>query len=417
MTPTVIVLLGGLGVLLVGIGLLGTLLGVRATLEAFTNAEIGVVMAGYYAGYILGTYLGPGVIRQVGHIRSFAAFAALGAVSILAFGLWPVPWLWLPLRILNGVAVVGVYMVVESWLNEQTPGPSRGRVLAVYMTSTLVALALGQYLLLVYDPAGLESFALATLLVILGLLPVAVTRVHEPRIELAVPLPLRELYRVSPLGALGSLGAGVVNGAFWGMTPVFAQRLGMEPGAIATLMSATILGGATLQWPVGHLSDRHDRRTVLVLVALASAGVALAGAAVVLKGLPGLVPVAFAYGGLMFSLYGISVAHANDHLAPGQTLGATRGLLLLYGLGALGGPLLAGATMQAFGPVALPVLSAAVLAAVALFGVYRIIRRAPLPTEEQTQFVPLVRTTPVAMEMHPDADPAPELDLPPADRR
>jgi MFS family permease len=412
MTPTILVLVGGLALLLVGVGLLGTLLGVRATLAAFGNLETGLIMSGYYVGYIAGTILVPRVIRNVGHIRCFSAFAALGATSSLAFGLLVHPWAWLLVRLVNGLCVLGLYMVVESWLNQQSSGPARGRVFAFYMMSTLVALGAGQFLLLAGDASGLDLFALAAILISLGVIPIALTRVDEPRIELGVSLPLVELFRLSPLGGVGAFGAGLVNGVFWGMAPVFGQQLALEEGSIALLMAATILGGALLQWPIGHLSDRVDRRVVLVLVSFATATAALGSAFIVVQGHPGLVASAFLYGGLMFSLYGISVAHANDQLAPAQVLEATRGLLLVYGLGALCGPVLGGVAMEGVGPVGLPVLSAAVAALLGLFGLYRMARRAAPPVAEQTEYVPLVRTTPVALEMHPDADPAPELDLP-----
>jgi MFS family permease len=411
MTVTIWILIGGLGLVLTGIGLLGTLLGVRATLAGFNNLQIGLIMGGYYAGYVLGTLFAPRVVRNVGHIRSFAAFAALGAASTLGFGLWVDPLAWLPMRILGGACVVGLYMVVESWLNEQSAGAARGRIFASYMTSTLLALAAGQFLLLADDPGGLVLFAYAAVLIVIGLVPIAVTRVTEPRIELSRPVGLRRLLSISPLGSIGVFTAGVVNGAFWGMAPVFGLRLEMDETQIATLMSATILGGAALQWPIGHLSDRHDRRTVLILVSLAGATVAATAAVIVDQGRAGLVLVAIAYGGLMFSLYGLSVAHANDHLEPGEVLEATRGLLLLYGVGALFGPVLGGAAMAAVGPVGLPGGSAAVLVLLCLFGLYRMTRRSSPPIEEQSDYVTMVRTSPVVLEMHPEADPAPELDL------
>ena len=412
MTPTILILLAGLGVMLVGVGLLGTLLGVRATLESFGSLETGSIMAGYYAGYIAGTLLAPRLIRNVGHIRCFAAFAALGSATSLGFGLLVNPWAWLALRVLNGACVVGLYMVVESWINEQSTGPARGRVFAAYMTSTLIALAAGQFLLLAGDSSTLAVFALAAILISLGVVPVALTRVTEPRIEVAMPVHLGQLFRISPLGAAGALSAGAVNGAFWGMAPVFGQRLPLDEAQIAQLMSATILGGALLQWPIGHLSDRLDRRIILILTSLATAAVAVLASLLVVDGETGLIPYAFVYGGLMFSLYGISVAHTNDHLEQAQVLEATRGLLLIYGLGAFSGPLLAGVWMEISGPVGLPAISAAIAAALALFGIYRMTRRAPPPIADQTEFVALVRTSPVALEMHPDADPSPELDLP-----
>lgn len=413
MTATIFVLLSGMALLLVGVGLLGTLLGVRATLASFSNIETGLIMAGYYVGYISGTLLVPRLVRNVGHIRVFAALAAIAAVCVLSFGLVVHPIVWLLLRVLNGLCVVGLYMVVESWLSEQSHGPARGRIFSTYMMTTLFALGAGQFLLLLGDSDSLLPFALAAIMICLGVVPVAVTRVTEPRIELVVPVRLSELMRISPLGTIGALGAGMVNGTFWGMTPVFGQRLELGQLQIALLMSATILGGAVLQWPIGHLSDRFDRRSVLILVSLATAAVAAGVAVLVIQDIPGLLFAACVYGGLMFSLYGISVAHTNDHLAQGQILEATRGLLLIYGIGALSGPLLGGAAMDIVGPVGLPAVSATVAAALALYGAYRMTRRAPPPLEAQTEFVPLVRTTPVALDMYPAGDSTSAVEAPP----
>ncbi|MET0067762.1 MAG: MFS transporter [Candidatus Thiodiazotropha sp.] len=404
MRLTIFVLLGGLSVLLVGYGLLGTLLGVRATIDELSNIQTGVVMMGYYVGYIIGTVSGPGIVQRVGHIRTFAAFAALGAATTLLFGMLSGAGWWFILRIFNGAAMVGLYMVVESWLNEKTPAQSRGRVFAVYMITTLIALASGQFLLLVYEPASLAPFALATVLVVLAIIPIAVTRVAEPRIDTHQHLPLARLFRLSPLGVAGVVIAGMVNGAFWSMTPVFGARLDMATADIAWLMSATILGGALLQLPIGHLSDRHDRRRVLILVSLAAAISALIAGQMVQRQLVGLVLCAFIYGGLMFSVYAISVAHTNDHLASGQVLGATRGLLLLYGLGALIGPSAGGGIMDLFGPVGLPYFSALMLLLLAFYGLYRMTQRVAPALEDQAEFVPLARTSPVVIEMHPLVD-------------
>jgi MFS family permease len=302
-------------------------------------------------------------------------------------------------------------MVVESWLNEKTPSVTRGRVFAIYMITTLMALASGQFLLLVYDSATLSPFALATVLIVIAIIPIAVTRVSEPMIDTHEHLPLLHLFRLSPLGAAGAIGGGTVNGAFWGMSAVFGARIGMQETAIALLMSATIVGGALLQLPIGHLSDRHDRRTVLLLVSVTGAIAAAVAGFMVQRDLPGLNLVAFLYGGLMFSVYAISVAHTNDHLQAEQVLGATRGLLLLYGLGALFGPLAGGWIMDLAGPVGLPYFSSIVLILLSVYGLYRMTRRAPPPMEEQAEFVPLARTSPVVMEMHPQAEMEPELDL------
>ena len=404
MTRTIAILIGGFGLLLAGSGLLGTLLGVRATLMSFGSLEIGLVMAGYYAGYIAGTRLAPQVIRDVGHIRTFAALAAVAAAVTLAYGLLLAPLPWLLLRFLNGLAISALYTVVESWLNEQSTGPARGRVFSIYMTSTLLGLGAGQLLLPMADPEGLSLFALAAILISVGLVPIAVTRVTEPEIRPSVKVQLSRLFRVSPLGVTGVFGAGLISGVFWGMTPVFAQTLDLHETQIAILMSATILGGGLLQWPIGHLSDSFDRRVVLIMVSFATALGCLAWAYIVIKGVPGLVVSSAVFGGLMFSLYGISVAHTNDHISHDEVLEATRGLLLVFGVGALLGPLLAGVAMELAGPPGLPAVSAVSAILLAGFGIYRTTRRAAPEPAEQGDYLPMVRTTPVALEMHPETE-------------
>ncbi len=408
---TLFVLVTGLSVLLVGMGLLGTLVGVRGSIEGFDGLTIGLIMSGYYFGYVLGSYLCPRAIRGVGHIRSFAAFAATACATTLALGLLPTAWAWVALRLVGGIAMFGLYMVVESWINEQVSFSYRGRVFGLYTASTLGALAGGQFLLLAADPATLRPFAIAALFVTLGLIPIAVTRVREPQPVADPGADLRRLYGVSPLGCQGVLVAGVASSAFWGVGAVFARDIGLDRVGIAWFLAATIAGGAMLQWPIGHLSDRHDRRSVLIGVSLSCGVVALLAPQTIGLGFPALVLTAFVYGGLLFSLYSISVAHANDHLEPGRVLEATRGLLLVFGFGAIAGPTLAGAAMDWVGPAGLLLVSAAFLIALGVFGLYRVTRRAPPPLEEQTEFVPMARTTQAAVELLPQADPELELDL------
>jgi len=414
---TLVVLVSGLSVLLVGWGLLGTLIGVRGSIEGFDGLTIGLITSGYYSGYVLGSYLCPRVISSVGHIRAFAAFAAAACATSIALGLLPEAWVWIGLRFLGGVAMFGLYMVVESWINEQVSFGYRGRVFGLYTASTLGALALGQFLLLAADPATLAPFAIAALFVTLGLIPIAVTRMQEPQPVSAPGSDLKGLYSVSPLGFQGVLVAGVATSAFWGVGAVFARDIGLDRAHIAWFLAATIAGGALLQWPIGHLSDRYDRRSVLIGVSLASGAMALVALETLRLGFVPLFLTAFAYGGLLFSLYSISVAHANDHLEPSRILEATRGLLLIFGFGAIVGPTLTGAAMDVLGPSGLLLVSAGFLVSLGLFGLYRVTRRAAPPVEEQVEFVPMVRTTQAAVELLPQADPEPELELPPVDEK
>ena len=414
MSGTIAMLLLGLGTLLVGTGLLGTLLGIRAQLEGFSNSSIGALMAAYYLGYVMGTFLAPALIRRVGHIRSFAALAAIGSASVLCYGLIVHPVAWAGLRIITGIAVVGVYTVVESWLNEQAPHHTRGQIFAIYMVVTLLSLAAGQYLILTGDPGALALFAVASMLFTLGLVPIAATRIHAPQPLAAPSVSLTHLFWLAPLAACGAFIAGIASSAFWSLGAVFAQRVGLSEEGIALFMSATIVGGALLQWPIGRLSDHYSRRFMLTLVSFTAALVALLVLRVMHASLAALTACAFLYGGLMFSVYSLSVAHMNDRLsAPGDVLDATRGLLLIFGMGSIAGPAIGGPLMDRFGPGTIPAYSAATLGLLGLLGLLRLIWAAPIPLIEQGRFVLMVRTTPVVLEMLPQTDAQPELDLPP----
>ncbi|MCB1776715.1 MAG: MFS transporter [Candidatus Competibacteraceae bacterium] len=411
MSGTIAMLLLGLGALLVGNGLLGTLLGIRARLEGFTNTSIGALMAAYFLGYVLGTFLVPILIRRVGHIRTFAALAAMGSISVLCYGLVVHPVAWAVLRVVTGIAVLGVYMVVESWLNEQTPPSVRGRVFAMYMVVTLVGLAAGQYLILIGDTGALTLFAIASMLFTLGLVPIAATRIHAPQPQTTPPVSLIHLFWRAPLAACGAFIAGIVSGAFWSLGAVFAQRVGLSEEGIALFMSATILGGAFLQWPIGRLSDHYSRRFMLTLVSFSAALVALLALRVMHESLTALIACAFLYGGLMFSVYSLSVALMNDRLTTRwEVLDATRGLLLIFGIGSIAGPAIGGPLMDWFGPGTIPAYSAVTLGLLGLLGLVRLVWAKPIPLIAQGRFMPMVRTTPVVLEMLSQTDVQPELE-------
>ena len=404
-------LLLGIGIILIGAGFLGTVLGMRAVLENFSEVVTGLVMSAYFLGFIVGAYVCPPLINRVGHIRAFAAMAAVASAAILTHAMVIDPWAWAALRLITGLCSVGLFMVIESWLNSQASNQQRGRIFALYMTVNLVAMALGQYLLLFDNISTFIPFALIAILFSLGLVPVALTRVVEP-LPISTPaLRLRHLYRKAPLGVIGTLIAGLLLGAFWGMGAVFAKGIGLSNTWIAAFMSATILGGALLQLPIGRLSDSRDRRSVLLAVSIAGAAAAVAAYALVQAAPVALVVCVFLFGGFMFPIYALSVAHMNDHLSASEVLDATSGLLLTYGIGATVGPSAAGALMSAFGPRTLLLYFFALLVALAAASRHFMNVRPPVPTEEQGDFVPMVRTSQAALEMHPDAAVEPELDL------
>ncbi len=407
-------LLLGVGILLIGSGLLGTLLGVRAAEEAFGEATTGLVMSAYFLGFALGTYLCPTIIRRVGHIRAFAAMAAIASVTGILHALIVHPAAWALFRVVTGICIVGLYMVVESWLNVLSPNRWRGQIFAIYSAVTLIALGGGQFLILVGDVTGFVPFGLVSICLSLALVPIALTRVSQPPPADTTRMSLGDLFSTSPLGIGGALTAGLVTGAFWGMGPLFAHRLGLSEVGVAGFMAAVILGGAALQWPIGRLSDNHDRRRVLIGVAFAGAAVALAALLVMESSLPGLMVVAFTYGGLAFTIYGLSVAHVNDYLESGQVLEATRSLLLVHGVAATIGPAAVGLFMAHFGAGTLLAYFAAALASLGCFGLYRLYRRpVALPVEEQAAYVAVVRTSEAALELDPRAEAEPELELEP----
>ncbi len=392
-------LLAGIGILLVGSGLLGTVLALRAGLEGFGEAVIGLVMSAYFVGFFAGTFVCPSLIRRVGHIRAFAMFAAVASSAVILHALVVNPVVWLLLRVLTGTCLVGLYTVIESWLNAQTPNARRGQVFALYMAVTLVALAAGQGLVAANDPAGFTPFGVAAILLSLGLVPIAFTSLSQPQPVTTPRLGLGFLYRNSPAAVAGALGSGLVVGAFWGLAPVFAQQVGLDTAGVAAFMSATILGGAALQWPIGHLSDRGDRRRVLAWVGLSAALCALATAAIVDAGTGWLLAATFLFGGLAFSVYPVSVAHLNDHLQPDQVLEGASGLLLVHGVGAAVGPAVGGLLIGLYGPLSLLFLYAAVLGLLAGFELLRIGRAPPVAEAEQVPFTPMVRTSPEALVM------------------
>lgn len=397
-------LLLGIGILLLGMGLLGTLLAVRASLEGFPVVATGFIMSGYFFGYVLGTLLCPALIQRVGHIRAFAAMAAVASASAIAHALFVHPIAWGVLRVITGLNMVGLYMVIESWLNSVTPNQWRGRVFSVYMMVTLLALAGGQFLILAGDLQDFIPFGLVAICLSLGLVPIALTRVAQPQAVESPSFSLKKLYAISPLGLVGTLVAGLIGGAFWGMGPVFGMRIGLSAGGVASFMSATIVGGAFLQWPIGRLSDRFDRRKVLVGVAFLGSLLALAAFVATQISMTLLMITAFFCGGAFFAAYSLSVAHLNDHLSPHEVLEATRGLLLIYGIGTTFGPSAASLSMTSLGPGSLFLYFAAALATLVLFGSYRMLKSAPVPVQDQGEFVPLVRTSQAALEMYPEAD-------------
>lgn len=401
-TRSIATLLVGAGGLFLGYGLLMTLIPIRAQLEGFSTTWIGLMGTANFAGFAIGCLLGPLAVKTVGHIRCFAGFAALLAATVLIHPLAVDPVAWAALRGLTGLCLAVLYMVVESWLNDQASNEVRGQVLSIYIIVTNVVTMAGQLAVNVYDPLEPSLFILTAVVISLALVPIALTDTPAPRPIASAKLRIVALFRLSPTGAIGCLAIGAIDGAFWTLGPVFAQDRGFEVSEVTFFMAAFLVGGTISQWPLGRLSDRLDRR---ILIALCSLGTVATGLTLAwLEPASHLTDFALAclHGAFMIPLYALLLAHANDY-APAEALVETSsGLLLLYALGAVAGPLVFGAAMEATEPGSLFLMMAAILGLLALYIFYRMLRRPLAKAVERVTFVPVPKTSPSVYELETD---------------
>lgn len=393
-------LLVGVGLMMLGNGLQGTLLGVRASQEGFDTLAIGLVMTCYFAGFLAGSVVTTRVVRRVGHIRVFAALTALASAAVLLHALLVTPWFWGPVRCVTGFCFAGLYVIAESWLNDRADNRTRGTLLSAYMVVSLGAMTLGQLLLNVGDPLGTELFILTSVLVSLAVVPIALSASRAPGFAATTAVSIALLYRSSPLGVVGMAGQGVANAALMSLSAVYAQSVGMSLAATAWFASAPLIGGLLAQWPVGRLSDRFDRRKVFTVTAVVGAAVGLASAAVPATTAPLWQALAAGLlGAATLPQYALSIAHTNDHLQPAQMVAASGTLVLVGGAGMVFGPTLAALLMHALDPGGWFLAIGVVQALVAVFALHRMRMRAPVPLAEQGPFVSLsARSSPVAAQ-------------------
>ena len=339
-------LLFGVAILLTGHGLQLAYLPLRSQLNGWTSIQIGNLTSGYFAGFLLGCFIIPALVTRIGHIRCFATLTAALTAVLLAISLTDNYLLWLLLRVISGIAIVGLYLVIESWLNEQSTNDIRGRVLSAYTAIVLCGLALGQLLLNTYDPAGDHLFILAAMLVVLAAIPVCLTRSEQP-----TPIPGARfsptlVLKTSRAAAIGSLVGGLILGSYYGLGPVYGLQSGMSVGAISAMMALGIGGGAIMQVPLGRLSDLLDRRIVILGIMLA--GAIFSALAVVLP--RSLSPILmFFFGGCVMPIYALSLAHASDATQHANFLEIGTGLLLINAVGSILGPILTSRLMFSFG--------------------------------------------------------------------
>ena len=389
-----------------GVGLFNTLLSLKLALAGLPPQGVGAVMACYFIGTILGSVHGHRLIERVGHIRAFAVFAAVTTGVVMLHGLLASPVAWAVLRLLAGVSPFGLYMVIESWLNECTEPGARRRAFSVYMIMSYLGMSVGQQLLNAGDVATRDLFFLVGILISFSLVPVAVTRGIHPEPPPAQRFHVLAYLKRAPIGMLGCLAAGLINSSFYAMGPVFGHQIALTVPRLSIFMTATILGGLTLQWPVGMISDRFDRTLVLPVLGVLTAAVALLAipAAGISYGL--LVAVMTVFGGLIFTIYPVAVARAHDLFEPGEIVPVSSCLLLAYGIGAAVGPVGASTVMAATGsPYGLMIYAAMVAGLYAVVtGMLRRFERIEIvPVAEQAAFLPMDRTSIVGVRLDPRA--------------
>lgn len=394
-------LLIGIGIVQLGNGLLTTVVSLRMTYEGFSTEMAGFIMSCYFAGQMLASRTIPDVIARVGPVRAFAAAAAILAAAALSHILLVTAIAWIILRTATGYGMAGVNMVAESWLNTRATKENRGQILAFYMITVYLMTGLGQFLLNLDSPSGYELFALATVLLTLGLVPVALTNSPAPSFGDRSTLKLRQLYRLSPLGLAGVLATGFVNSAFYGLGPIFANKIGLGDFDVSVFMGATIISGLAMQWPVGKLSDKYDRRLVLMGVFFAVAAACIAMVTVLRVHPAWTLVVACIYGGLSFTTYSLSVAHACDFLEPKDMAKAASSFVFIYCIGAVLGPMAASWFMSATGAQGLFIYAALINAALGVFAIYRMFQRPTVPKDQRAPFVAMPQNTPVVQMMAP----------------
>ncbi|WP_370193580.1 MFS transporter [Aurantimonas coralicida] len=395
--------------LMAGAGLMGILLPVRGSIEGWSSYQIGAFGTSYAIAFTVGCFVMPVIVRSAGHVRTFASLAALLAISVLLSGVLIDPLAWIVFRAMAGFALAGTYMVVESWLNERVTNESRGKIFSIYMVVTMAAMMGGQYVMPLSRPELTIPFMLCAILFALAVITTALSRAASPKPLTSVKIDVGLIFRNSPVAAVGVLLAGIMSGGWNNMAPVFGQKIGLSTTEIATLVVVAMAGGIVFQVPLGRFSDRMDRRYVMTAAGLIGFIAAVLGVYVDAMpwGATVYFVVAFILGGIVYPSYSLAVAHANDYAADEDFVKISSGLLILYGVGTMIGPIYAAFLMESFGPEGMFQAVGTSAVAYAAYSYYRTYRREALPVDERADFqtVPLARTqTPTSFTLDPRAE-------------
>ena len=402
----------GMGLIMMAHGFQGSLLGVRAVAENFSLAATGFMMSGYFIGYFMGALTIPNVISGVGHIRVFAAFASIASLGILIHSIFINPFTWFVLRIINGFCMVCLFTVAESWLNDRSSNKNRGKVLSIYMIILYGAMGIGMFFLNFSKPENFEPFILISVIMSSALIPILLTKRKPPNFKKLKSMSLKELYESSPLGMVGAVFYGTTQSALFTILAVYAASMNFSIFEISLVTFLLSISGAISQYPIGNLSDRYDRRLVIIYSTFAAALFALfaifSSSTMHLPGNLGskfwfyIFLTLFAFCSLpMFSLI---LAHTNDFITKDKFVAAGAGLQFAFGLGAISGPFLCSLFMNMIGDNGFFIFLIIFHSLIGIFGIYRMNVR-PSKENPDSQFVPLPQTiTPVGMELNPTTE-------------
>jgi len=394
----------GVGMMMLANGLQGSLIGIRASLEGYSASASGIILTGYYAGFLLGALYIPQRIKNVGHVRTFAALASIASISILIQSLHVSFLGWFLMRFISGICFVGLYTVAESWVNDLTDNEHRGQALSIYMIVSMAGSAFGQLFLNIANPETATLFMIVSILISISLVPILIVVSKQPDFSVAKFFTIKELYKASPLGVVAAIMTGLAHGTLWGIGSIYGLKNGLSIEQVSIFMFTFVIGGEFNQYLVGYLSDKYDRRTIIVIVAfLASIFAVLA---VLIGGsFIALIIITFIFGGLTVPLYALAIAHTNDFLEKDEMVAASAGIQLAGGVGLTIGPIIGGLSLDLIGASGFWIFLFLIHALLGVFGLFRMQIREAVPLEEQGSTVLVSsRTTATLMELYPDAE-------------
>ena len=399
----------GIALIQSGNGLQASLLGVRASLEDFGTFTTGIVISGYYWGFLIGSQIGPRLVQQVGHVRVFGAFSAIASSTILMHSLFPDPIVWFFMRVLTGLSFSGIYLVAESWLNNASDNKNRGQILSIYMIVQMGSLIVGQLLLGVSNPMKFDLFLLTSIIISVAAAPILITAAKVPDFEILESMSLKKMYIISPLAVVAIFIYGIANAMFFGMFSVWTTQSGITSQLTGILFGCWTFGAVILQWPIGKLSDIFDRRLIITISAFFACLFVIIAGVISPKNFYWFVFFIILYGGTCNPMYSLCISYANDFLTPKQMTSAAGTLILASGLGMIIGPPIASISITLFGLDGFLPVMGSVHFILGLYALWRMTQRPPIPQEGQGPFIAVpIKNTPISVSLNPEIDVIPE---------